>query len=295
MIEAKILENKIFLENLKAEIDKLILEDNDREAYTASKEIEASLKNVPEFERKFPDLYREYQNLIIKLKWLALSILMPDQIVKLFQSSFMVIFSIPEYNIWRKLKIALLCIVGLDPRDEFKKKLRDALLNNQEKITKKRIIIANKLEDPTVANWLRDYIREVGLGEINEVKRSQYLINSQNMIKTEKAERERLLILFSLFEKLKLSSQTLEGLEEDIPFEFEDIKGTIKQGVFEPFKITEQQKKIFEIASKVISESRQEKGVSKDLNKLAAEYPVGSLERKAIEEEIAKAEGGSKK
>lgn len=298
MITEKELTNPQFLNELKTEIDDIINEDQFREAYDLSKVLSSALEDIRNFKEKNFDLYSEYKKIINRLKWIGLPIMVPNDVVKMFQYHFKEIFKIPDFDLGSKLKIVLLGIILLDERDKFKKQLREALLKNEEKITRQRLIINNIQKEPTVANWLSDYNQTLGTGEIQGLARTEYLVNGKNIKNLTEEEKVKIKMLVNLYEKLKLSSLTFEGLEDEISLDEETATGVIKEGVFEPFKPTEKQKQTWQMIQDFFDERRGGNlaGVGKmtnvnDINELknmAASYPAGSFERKAIEEEIAK-------
>ncbi|MDD5290531.1 MAG: hypothetical protein PHZ04_00230 [Patescibacteria group bacterium] len=296
------LRNKDFFTEVKEEANKLVSELNSREAYDFSRDLKQSLEEIKDFKIKYYDLYREYWRLIIKLRWLGLPIMveLEKEVVDMFKNHFARVFSIPDFDVWKKLKEVLLGIIVLDNRDKLKKEIRQVLLSNQEKITGKRILIDGQEKEPTVANWLLDYNKTLGTGKVNNIARTQYLTNGRNIKNLSSEEKKKIRTLFDLYERLKLSSQTLEGLEDDIPLDEDYAKGTIKQGVFEPFKEpTGKEEMLWELAEKTTKERMEEirremkgeTGEVKDtdeLEKMLSQYPAGSLERRAVEEEIRK-------
>lgn len=298
MISEKELINQEFLGKLKTQTQDIISEDRFREAYDLSKILSSSTDNIKGFKDRNFDLYSEYKDLINKLRWVGLPIMTEDRVADMFQSNFTRIFEIPDYDIWSKLKVALLKIIILDDRDKFKKQLRDALQKNEEKITSKNLIIDNSRKNPTVSNWLADYNRTLGTGKISGLARTEYLVNGTNIRNLKDEEKTKIKILFDLYERLKLSSQTFAGLENEIPLDEDDAMGIIKEGVFEPFKETEKQQQTWQMIEEFLRERRGEGGSGKkssvnqpnndlaELKELAASFPAGSFERKAVEEEI---------
>ena len=283
------LNNKEFLEKNKSIMQDIINEDRFREAYDLSKNLEKSIDAIKDFKEKNYELYREYKNIIIKLKWIGLPIMIEDNVVHMFRYYFSDIFKIPDYDIWAKLRIVLLSMIIFDDRDKFKKQLSNALMDNQQTITSQRLIIDNQKRSPKVSNWLKDYNKTLGTGVIDKLARTQYLIDGKNIRNLSQEEKNKIKILFDLYEKLKLSSHTIEGLEEDIPVDEDNMKGTIRAGVFEPYK--EMEKKFSQIIFGDLSakDSTDKSKVNLDeLQKMVSQYPAGSLERKAIEEEINK-------
>ncbi|MFH0854815.1 MAG: hypothetical protein V1891_04995 [bacterium] len=197
-------------------------------------------------------------DIIRKLKWVALPKFSEDEIVKMFGESFTTIFEIEYYDLLGKVKQKIVADIWYEDRDNFKKAIGKALLKNTELLTSQNIIINGKEEHPTVGNWLKDYNVNLGFAPVNVAKQSEYLTNSKNMksvmdgIKNGEesrrngalprseegvegclSEKDKLKILFNFYEKLKLSSLTAEGLEEDIFIDEDGIKGILSGGVFE--------------------------------------------------------------
>lgn len=290
-VDKEQLKNKDYLEKIKMMAEDIASENRFREAYDLNRELEKAIGEMKNLKEGNYDLYVEYKKIIYKLKWLGLPIMKEEEVIDMFQHHFTQIFKIDGYDIWSKLRIILLGIVVFEDRDEFKKKLRQALINSQEKITSKKLIINKQEVPPTVANWISDYNKSLGTGEINDLARAQYLVNGKNIINLNKEEKEKIKILFDLYEKLKLSSFTLEGLEEDISVDRDNLMGTIRAGVFEPYRETEKEKQIWDIIEGKKIKIEEKSNVT-ELRQLASQYKIGSLERRAIEEEIAKIEGG---
>ncbi len=307
MIKSDQLIDKYFLVEIKRLSDEIIGEDNFQAAYKLSQEISSSIDLIKNYKRDYNDLYREYQDMIIRLRWVGLNILTEDKVIEMFKYNFIEIFSILDFNLWEKLKTVLLSIILVEPRDKYKKQLIQALLDNRQNITSKSIIIDNQPQEPTVSNWLLVYNKVLGTGEVNDLARVDYLVNDRNIQNLNNEEKRRIKFLFDLYERLKLSSQTFTGLENDIPIDDPGKEGIIRNGVFEPLeKMNQKQQLVWDIAGEVVrkrdkTEIKPLKLKEKtnnnlaELKALALSYPPGSLERKVVEEEIEKEEGRSKK
>ncbi|KKR17600.1 MAG: hypothetical protein UT48_C0049G0005 [Parcubacteria group bacterium GW2011_GWE2_39_37] len=280
--------NESSLAEVKALAEEYIAFDMFREAFSLSKELSKAINANNDLKIKYPELYNEYLKIITKLKWVGLPIMREEDLVNLFQNSFARIFSIPNYNVWEKLKTVLISIVVLEDRDKLKSEIRNALINNQERITKNKIKINNEEKEPTVGNWLLDYTRNLGTGIVDKFKLTQYLVNGENIKKLDENEKHRVKVLFKLYEKLKLSSLTLEGVEEDIPIDEEYGKGLIVGGNPQFFKETKEEKELFDIASRVIAERERMDAEKNNLKIELKKYVPDSLEYRAIEEEIKK-------
>ncbi len=192
-------------------------------------------------------------NVMNKLKWVALPKLAEEEIIKMFAEKFTVIFEIADYDLWGKVKQKIIYDIWYGNRDSFKEKIKKALLKNEEKLTEKKIIINDKEYSPTVGNWLKDYNVALGFAPADAAKQSEYLTNSKNIKKLVSSikyqvssdkeqirsgedggidEKEKLKILFKFYERLKFSSLTAEGFEEGLYINEDGIEGVLDDGVF---------------------------------------------------------------
>lgn len=289
MIDEKELNNEEYLIKVKMEAEDIISENRFREAFDLSEELKKAIESVNNFKENYYELFIEYKKIIVKLRWVGLPVATEETVINMFKNYFVEIFTIPDFQVWEKLLPILQWIRPLENRDVFKKNIRDALLMNKQKITGKKLIIGREEKEPTITNWFLDYNRAVGALKVNSLARTQYFINGVNIKNLSQEEKARVKTLFDLYEKLKISSATLEGYEEDIPVDDEGQEGNIRGGVFEPLpKLTAQQKLVWEIAQEVVREREARESNIKEMQGSLNNYAVGSLERKAIEEEIKK-------
>lgn len=282
------LQDESFFTQVKEQAEEYITFDMFREAFSLSKALEKALNKNIYIKDNASNLYNEYWKMIIRLKWVGLPIMREEEIINLFQNNFTKIFGIEGYNVWEKLKTVLISIIVLEDRDKLKAIIRNSLANNQERLTRNKIKINNEEKESTVGNWLLDYTRNLGSGAVDKFKLTQYLVNGENLKKLEENDRHRVKALFKLFEKLKLSSQTIAGVEEEIPIDEEYGKGWIVGGVPQFYKETKEDKELFDIASRVIAERDGKEAETTNLKNELNKYPPASLEYRAIEEEIRK-------
>jgi len=280
------LKSEEFLKQIRNQAQDMMIYDEVHEASDLITSLEQVLNQAKDFKDKYYDLYVEYKKIIIRLKWLILPMLTDDEVIDLFRNHFRQIYKMPDYDLGQKLKAFLLGFIVFQDRDNFKKDLRQALLVNQEKLTSKKLIINNQEKMLTVGNWILDYNSSLGSGIADNLKRTQYFINSSNIKKLDKEERNRVKLLLDLYERLKLSSFTLEGLEEDIPVDEPGHIGIIRNGVFEPYKEEDLNYQPVKFAVAAVNQGAENN--LEQLKQLAAQYPAGSLERKAVEEEISR-------
>jgi hypothetical protein len=145
-----------------------------------------------------------------------------------------------------------------------KSELLNILLQNQERLPVKSLVIDGKNEPPTISNWIKEFIKIMGSGLFNNIMLSQYFINSENARKLGQDEKMLLNRVLTLYRNLKFFPESMGDLPVDqwqiFPLDEEDNK----KDYDEKYRI--------------------------ELKKIAEKYPPGSLERLAVEEEIKKLE-----
>jgi len=156
----------------------------------------------------------------------------------------------------------------LSEDESFKKKLEYSLLNNQEALTADSIVIKGVVVVPTISNWLKDFIDNCGSGLFDAVILSQYLANSANAKKLNDVEKKLLRKLLILYRNLKFFPKSLENVSLE------------KWGIIPSEHRPED--------DKIAKTEKSEDPKIKELTILADSFPKGSLERRAVEEEMGK-------
>lgn len=240
-------------------------------------------------------VYQKYNNYLAKLKFIALNFFDNwSEIIELIKNHFEVIYEIKYFNVWDKFKVNLITMTDWLERDKIKEELKKALLEcdriiiNKNKYPNKNILLS-------VADWLKDYNSNLGLKDIDKLKRAQYLINGENIKNLDDKDRNKVRILFNFYEKIKIPSSSFRGNEDDVPMIIngqpiiftEGEAEEISQDILNVIRsIKTEEKTASESYDKPLA-PEQEKKV-KELQDIAAQFPEGSLERKAVEEEIKK-------
>jgi len=273
-------------------------EKNDLQLYNEiAKEVENIIvfdefKNAEEFVGKINDLvakkgykenrknlYSDYQKLIIKLKWVSLPLLNKKEIIMLFNDHFQAIFEMNYFDLKEKFKNVLLGIIIHTDRDVYKSDIKHVLEKNQALITSKKL--ANNLA-PTVENWIKSYTRELGTGMVETLKLDQYFLQNQDFRNLSNEEKEKIKSFFEFYEKLKRSSLTAAGIEETIPVNVEEFKGQIRDGRLEKesTRLDPRLKNLSELVNQILESAENEARYG--------EYKEGSIEKKALEEEVSR-------
>ena len=295
-----------FIASVKEDLYSIILTNDTRRALDLLRALEKALqKNKVEVEQ-ITEIRNFYKKIIIKLKFVALPLIGEGEVVELIKKYFTWQFRIAYYDFLDKFKQKLTNIEVYEDRDKLKDEIKTALFNND-------LIITNQTPLKKISEWLKDYNSKLGLEVADNLKRTQYFIDLRKIKELDNHDRKKLKLLFDFYEKLKLSSLSPQGFEEDIPIVIDGKFYIFKQGELEvvgaeaqkartvigPPK-TEAEKKIEEIQKKekgyeegsmerkVLEEEKTKEKEIEDLQYMVNKYSEGSLERKVVEEEIEK-------
>ena len=222
----------------------------------------------------YKDIHSFYKEVIVKLSFISLPVLDDEDVVDLMKNYFTWQFRIPNYDLAGKFKAKLINAEIFENRDKLKGEIKKVLLNNKG-------IITGKAEIRTIADWLKDYNSKLGTGVADKLKRSQYFVDLKKNKGLDEQDLKKLKTLFDFYENLKLSSLTPQGFEEELPVVVNNKLYIFRQGTLEAvegkIKEVEPLKAVDEYGAKIT-----------ELQKMLSQYPAGSLERKAVEEELRK-------
>lgn len=179
--------------------------------------------------------------------------------------------------------------------------LSELLYKNSEFLTSKNLIIKNETLRPVAKNWIRDFKESNADVFFNNLILSNYLVKSNNVRILDQKEKKIVKDFLLLYRNIKFFETMIEKLSPDeweiLPLERDD--DNTKKRIFGPPK-TREEKEIDSLsqAKETVAKSELEKrmieeeiiGKKKieDLKIMANKFPAGSLERKAVEEEIAR-------
>ncbi len=196
------------------------------------------------------------------------------------------------------LNAGLVYLLNKEP--SLKDELAEFIIENQEKLSEKTILIDGKQEQPTVANWLKDFMQKQGGGNINNLAVTQYLTNSENAKILDREQKTLLGDVLELYRNIKFFPESMKDVPPEqwfiVPVEplfLESVRkkaGTNKIDASKPLLVKSPQNVRSE---KVDVEPMPQPIVNptearrKELQLMAETFPVGSLERRALEQEIA--------
>ncbi|MFH1822698.1 MAG: hypothetical protein ABH830_03280 [Patescibacteria group bacterium] len=279
----------VFIDELEEKINKIEFFNDKKGAYYFLKDLEKFLlKN--ENSIRNTDALNFIQILIAKLKFILFNSLNEEEILDIFSKYLSVGIKMAYIDLVETLKMRI-SLIPINKRDELKEKIKKVILNNEEEITKKSIIDNQTNIKPTISAWLKLYNKELGAGFINNLVQNKFYISNPNFISLSDLEKLELKELYNIYEYIKRSSLTIEGNEDDIVITDIDEKNYwLHEGRFIELKGERQKKKDIAIVNKD-QQIKKESNLG-ELQKIVTQYPPGSLERKAIEEEIARYQSG---
>ncbi|MDP3985918.1 MAG: hypothetical protein U1C53_02320 [Candidatus Veblenbacteria bacterium] len=209
------LQNSGFVEHLSNFINFLAVQDDVERGAQLRKILVEALIQRSEISSTDPKLWLRYGGLKYRLDALLLPILSDSEILDFFSHGIARVLSDINIELVDKVQARLLGIILHEERDRHKGELRQSLMENNETLVEVNIEGKNLR---TCSDWVKDYSSVVGLGEIDPLKKQQYLSQNPTLRGLVPEQREILRRLFNLFDYLKLSSITPEGLEEKVTF-----------------------------------------------------------------------------
>lgn len=257
-------------------------------AYLYYKELAEAVKLISDEDKKNNHIFfNKLNQQIHKLKFISLNYFDDwEEIGRLIEKYFNLALQLEYYNPWEKIKVNLLAVSDLRERDKAKELIKNKLLNSDC-----RILDADKYKNikdlpVTVSGWLKNYHASLGLKKIDNLKRIEYLTNGQFIKHLTTEDKNKLKTLFNFYEKIKVPSSDQYGFEGEVPMviDGEDVifsngeAETISPSIFKMIK----EVKMVDSSSPTNESNNQ----LEELKQLAASYPAGSFERKAVEEEM---------
>ncbi len=179
------------------------------------------------------------------------------------------------------------------------KELAQILEKNQSKIGEANIILEDKELPPTVSNWLKDFFGVAGTEHFDTLSIAKYIISSENAKNLNPVDQAKLRRFLGLYYNINFFPAPFNALPVS---EWEIIPGvtvtaeTKTEPIAAPIlterpgpKPAERQPKWSvpkPIATSTPTVSQDNNADIIELRKMLEQYPAGSLERAAIEEEL---------
>jgi len=110
---------------------------------------------------------------------------------------------ISDYN------IILISLIGEDAM--YRQTLENALYANPDELTSNRILLDDREVAPSIANWLKDFLKIQGSEMFDDLALAQYLSTSVNAKKLNPAEKDLLRKLLRLYRNLSFFPESMEN------------------------------------------------------------------------------------
>jgi len=193
-------------------------------------------------------------------------------------ADFLETLRLDDEDVIGELNDAMLYLLSGD--EALKEEWSNALLVNQEILGNQNLIIDGKAAAPTLANWLVYWFSRQGSGQFDVLALSSFMTGDSASAALNVAERELLSKLLITYRNLKFFPESLAGNRPDDWFI-----------IPAPETAETEESTEFSAAEPQMSGRSDEKEAQlRELRTMVDRYPVGSLEREALEEEIEKHE-----
>jgi len=281
----------INLLELKSRIDDLIEHLDDSEGY----KLYSIIKNSEDLKLIQQDV--DFNKYYLLLQFLIIPYLEINEIAELLKKDISIALNDNNFDLFAVVKRRLI-YVDISERDECKKELKSALIDNGVIITQ-TVVSSSGGKLNTVNDWIKDFISSVNQKGSNSLAQAQYY-QRPYYLKLSEIEKNKLRRLFQLYRYLSLSSLTPDGFEDDMLFQTKDgqLVTSNKSKIvvlYDPRGKDMMSSRTHRNYPEVVikKKSRENETTKKlvELEEIAAQFPAGSLERKAIEEEMKKLGG----
>ncbi len=175
----------------------------------------------------------------------------------------------------------------------FQDKLQKILLSSPEIISQKNLVLEDKEEPGSVANWLKDFIKNNGSEIPSSVVLSRYISEGANTKALSDEEKKTLRKLLHLYKNLVFFPDSLANLPmadwEIIPFD-KDAGSEAPSKILKPIKapVQTQALEIEPEKEPVVKGALRGDEPLDSLEKMLAKYPPHTLEHKVIKEQLKK-------
>lgn len=190
----------------------------------------------------------------------------PNELAKIFKEGVLAALALDNDSL-KLLNVAIFKFLSDD--EDREDELAGYLRKNQEVLSKRKISLSDRTAAGTIGNWLSDFISRYGSDKFDEMSMAEYLSSSENIRGLEVSDKEKLRRVLKLYYNLAFFPESMEGIPT------ED---------WEVFPLD-----VLQIPA------REELDRLSQLRQALPKYIEGSLEYKAIREEISrleKAQGG---
>jgi len=295
---------KLSFDLLQQEIDYVIATDDIQGAFECYNLVKAWLERSGLAKSK-PQEYARYYDYVIKLKFLSLNYFEDvHDYYDLLKNYFSLAQEMKDFDLWEKINVQLVAMRNLDARDVFKSKLQDALEKSDNLLISRQKYTGVTGLPNKISEWVKDFIANLGSDTFDTLKKMEYISNSKYIKVLSEDDKNKVVALLGIYEKLRISSRTPRGYENTVVISIdgknfifdhgeisEVTKETLKQiqdikDASRPSNVLENQMEPLGKPAISSAEPIRELSPLADLEQALKNYPPDSLEHKAIKQEI---------
>ncbi len=175
-------------------------------------------------------------------------------------------FQLPEEHLFR-LNAVTFELIGRD--EQFLNKLIKNFLNNKELISSRKLIIKNKKEDPSISNWVNDFVINHGSDIFSSLTLAKYLTSSENAMILNSEEKQILRQILKIYRNLvffpesmgfsKYSDWEIFPINKDLLSFYQNKKNSDSKKQKIKKEISDKQEDDIETKEEKIEEKKEEK------------------------------------
>lgn len=226
---------------------------------------------------------------------------MKTHLEEFFKESLGDVLDLDDADLIDEINDDLIIVLSEDP--SAKKYFTDFITNSKVVIGKNKLVFDDKEIEATSDNWLKDFFRVMGAEFFDTLGIEKYIISSPNAKTLSKEEKDILRRFLTLYYNLRYFPAPFAAIPieqwnviPNITKEAIDTDEIIKDDVKNDLAIPEIKKTITPTSTPapalVIPKQKVDSPEVTELKNMLLQYPEGSLERAAIEEEIKNLQNG---
>ena len=185
------LKNPEIFQKIKELSNSFVLRMQTKEAYFLQEKL-GSLLETSSIADLQPEFYKKYQDLIIQLKWTALSMLPDEEVLKTLSENYLSVLDNENIDVQNNIE-AKMFTKDLFPRNELRQKMQKVLRENKERIGSR-----------TFGEWLLDYNKTFDFRERDELAHLNYVQRNPTVQALSKPEKNKLRTALQIFDKTLL-------------------------------------------------------------------------------------------
>ncbi len=203
-------------QTLKQRIETILGGNQAQQAFRIREEV----KDLIEQYQDDPNRQDALQRLYTQLSLVALMRLSNEELIALFENNAGYLMYAPEsIDIIGNMKDHLSLEFFVEDRNEIRDAVISALQRCDDRITEQKIRLGQEEVAPTVGNWIKVYVAQIGNEQAGRVAVARFFSQNPNMQQLSLREQTAVKRLINFYEYLKVRSDSPEGIETDRLFQ----------------------------------------------------------------------------